>query len=437
MLEAEVAAMIAGSKLAGISPADIGRAATAALGDLESPDLRGSDLVLAGLAVLLSAGYRPAIPVLRRALAALDDPAIFENGVPVWLLAGTFAANVLWDDVAGIAWLQKCETVARHTGALRPLILALTGLAIGCASRGWLTEAERRIEDGRQLGRALGWDDTQLAGFSPLRILAYQGDIERTQLEVDALLRAADAMKCGDMARVAYSVRIVLNLGLSRYADAFEAAAMLRAQDTVHLGGEALPALVEAGARCGRPGEAAAALEELDAWASASGTPWALGLLARSSALLASEEQAERLFCEAISLLSQTTVIIDLARAHLLYGEWLRRQKRRSDACSVLRTAFEMFNEMGAIAFAQRTRKELLAAGDQTLVLAIAQGSTLTAQELHIAQLAASGLTNDEISRQLVISVNTVEYHLKRVFRKLRVASRRKLRNALPEDRRG
>src|SRR5262249_55187122 len=164
-LEAVVAAMIAGSQLTGITPSDIGRAATAALGDLESPDLRGGDLLLARLALLLSAGYCQAIPVLRRALAALDDPAIFQNGVPVWLLAGTFAANVLWDDAAGVAWLHKCETVARYTGALRPLILALTGLAIGCASRGWLTEAERRIEDGRQLGRALGWDDTQLAGF--------------------------------------------------------------------------------------------------------------------------------------------------------------------------------------------------------------------------------------------------------------------------------
>ena len=189
-----------------------------------------------------------------------------------------------------------------------------------------------------------------------------------------------------------------------------------------------LPAIVEAGLRTGRAAEAEAALIDLERYAAASGTGWAQGLLARSAALLAPQEEAAERYEKAIDLLGHTTATADLARAHLLYGEWLRRHQRPSDARPHLEEALTLFTAMGATPFAERTQAELQAAG-VTTAAPQPRNPALTARESQIASMAAAGYTNQEIANRLFITANTVEYHLKKVFRKLAIDSRRQLRD--------
>ena len=230
----------------------------------------------------------------------------------------------------------------------------------------------------------------------------------------------------------------VLANGLGRYDQALAAAEEASAYpDELGLATWStwpLPELVEAAARSGQPGRGTAALRRLSAAAAASGTDWALGIQARAEALLSEGESAEYLYCQAIDRLGRTSAAPDLARARLVYGEWLRRHGRRVDAREQLRAAHQMLTAMGADAFAERARRELVATGEtvrkRTAVLADATGQ-LTAQEAEIARLAGDGHTNPEISTRLFISPRTVEWHLRKVFTKLGISSRRQLRAAL------
>ena len=224
----------------------------------------------------------------------------------------------------------------------------------------------------------------------------------------------------------------MLYLGLARYDEAFDAATLLHAQEAVAALGASLPSLVEAGARSGHAKEAETALAELRKRAVHSQTHWARGLFSRSAALLADEATAEPLYVDAIHHLGETVVPIELARAQLLYGEWLRRQNRPTDTRDHLRTAHSMFNAIGAVAFAGRARTELAASGE-TVPWHTPTARRLTSQEAQISRLAADGATNQEIATQLFLSVNTVEYHLKKTFRKLGVTSRRRLKDHLDD----
>jgi DNA-binding CsgD family transcriptional regulator len=324
--------------------------------------------------------------------------------------------------------MARCEDLARRTGAMRPLTLCLIGGSISNAARGQLALAEQQTAEGRELGRALGWTASQLASFSATRVLAFRGDRKSLRRAIADGRAIAATRGIGDMIRVAHASEIILHLGYGEYPEAYEAATAMRRQDTIGLTAEALPAIVEAGLRSGHAAEAAAALTELERYATASGTGWALGLLARSAALLAPPDEAAGHYQKAVDLLSRTTATADLARAHLLYGEWLRRHQHPADARLHLEKALSLFTAMGATPFAERAQAELQATG-VTVAAAQPGNPALTAREHQIASMAAAGYTNQEIANRLFITANTVEYHLKKVFRKLSVDSRRQLRD--------
>jgi DNA-binding CsgD family transcriptional regulator len=230
----------------------------------------------------------------------------------------------------------------------------------------------------------------------------------------------------------------VLNNGLGRYDEALAAAEQASADSSqLGLATWSLAELIEAAARTGAPERAFGALSRLSEATSAAATDWALGIQARSIALLSGDEQAERRYLEAIERLSRTQMRAELARAHLLYGEWLRRQGRRRDAREQLRTAYQMLDAMEMAGFAERARRELVATGEsvrkRSAQAAIEASHELTAQEAQVAQLAREGLSNPEIGARLFLSPRTVEWHLRKVFTKLGIGSRRELRAALPD----
>ena len=227
----------------------------------------------------------------------------------------------------------------------------------------------------------------------------------------------------------------MLELGLGNYQAALQCALGVYENDAPYFGAQVLPNLVEAATRCGETGLAGVALGRLAERALATGTPLALGLLARSRALLAADDNAEQLYEEAIGHLEQCRVRPQLARAYLLYGEWLRRQRRRRDAREQLRIAHEMFTSMGAGAFAERARVELLATGERARQRTAEAQDELTPQEAQIARLVSQGESNRDIAAQLFLSPSTVDYHLRKVFRKVGVASRTQLARAMPADR--
>jgi DNA-binding CsgD family transcriptional regulator len=429
LLDAMELSFVTGHFISGTTGAEVGRAALA-LGAEENDHPGIDDLLLTGLATLAAAGYVQAAPLLRRAVTAMAAPDAIGNAVPGWFLDGAFAAHALWDDRARHDWLERCERAARATGALHLLQLALSCLSTVEAQTGQLSSAHARSEDSGQLARAIGWTPEEMTMLSNAELLAWRGLDAETRLTAGNAAVAAEYLRAGDMNRPGYEALMVLHLGRGRYLDAFTVASRMRADDALHFDNEALPNLVEAGVRSDHRDAAAAALAELSQRATASGTSWALGLMARSQALMA--EDPEPWYRLAISRLEETTVITDLARAHLLYGEWLRRQKRQLDARAQLRHAYDMFTDMGAPDFANRARAELAAAGERVMRQAPGKTEDLTAQEGQIVRLAADGATNQMIAGQLFISSRTVEYHLTKAFRKLKVTSRQQLQTVLP-----
>jgi DNA-binding CsgD family transcriptional regulator len=429
LLEAVELAIVTGQFISGVTVAEVGRAALAQRADGGSnPGI--DDLLLAGLATLAAEGYVQAAPLLRRAVTAMAAPDAVGATVPPWFIDGVYAAHALWDDRARHDWLERCERVARATGALHHLQQALTSLSIVEAQTGQLSSAEARGADCRQLALAIGFSPEKMAVNSNAKLLAWRGLDAAAILAADSDAAAAEYLRAGDIKRPGYEALMVLHLSRGRYQEAFQAASRMRADARLDFDNEALPNLVEAGARSDHREAAAAALAELVLRATASGTSWALGLMARSQALLEPADP-EPLYQESISHLKKTTVITDLARAHLLYGEWLRRQKRRLDARNQLQRAYDLFTSMGAPAFAHRAGVELAATGAQVQKPAPGQAGDLTAQEAQVARLAAAGATNQMIAAELFISSHTVGYHLTKVFRKLGVTSRQQLPSVL------
>jgi DNA-binding CsgD family transcriptional regulator len=390
-----------------------------------SDDATGTGLLLDGYSRLFSEGAAAGAPVLRRALDMIQRRGDVDS-----LGAGYQAAFEVWDDEALYTLAQRRTEVARATGALVALPSALSQLGYAELLAGRFDVAEARYQEESQIIRGTGRSGT--AGSSQIGffgLAAWSGEETRARALAEVCASDGVARGFGAFAGFARYGLSILELGLGNYRAAFNAA-----QDAcldIMLVTRVLPELAEAAVRCGEPAVASAAADKLAESTLASGTEWALGMLARTQALVAEDAEAEALYRAALDHLSRCRTRTSLARAHLVYGEWLRRQRRRRDAREQLRTAYELFDSMGAGAFARRAERELVATGERARRRAPETVLSLTPHEWRIAALASEGLRNSEIAAQLYVSPRTVEYHLSKVFRKLGVTSRTELAGAV------
>ncbi len=420
-LDALSAAMFAGRFAGpGGSAREVAQAASAAPRP-HAP--RGSDLLLDALAALFSDTYESAVPILRRAQVAFgtDESAIEQLR---WLWLATIASVQLWDDAGWETLSERHVRLARRTGALGDLPLALTQRVYMHLLAGELREAAWLVDEIDAATDAIG---STLAPYGKVGLAVLRGReveavdlISRTRTEVT---RRGE----GIGASVVDWAEAVLYNGLARYEDACSAALRVVDQPDLNPSTWVMPEMIEAAVRAGTPELAAETQRRLVERSRVSGTDWVLGLTARSEALLVEDQRAEALYMDAIERLGRTRIRTDLARAHLLYGEWLRRQRRRIDARGQLRTAHDLFADFGMEAFAERARVELEATGEHARRRTVDTLGQLTPQEAQISRLVAEGNTNREIAAQLFISPSTVEYHLRKVFRKLGVRSRTQL----------
>ncbi|NUR59263.1 MAG: helix-turn-helix transcriptional regulator, partial [Catenulispora sp.] len=402
---------------------------------LTSPAVRSvastsADLLLRGFALRMDGDYPQAVPELRAALSAMGrDREVIENGVRPATLA-LYAAEEAWDEVGGHEAALSAEAHERRIGALGALWSTLVVRSTWELRAGRFAAAGACLDEAEDRSAVIGQPAPGQAWR--VELLAWSGQQEQARTAAAVLVR--DLVTRHTNSGIGNWVRnclAVLDISLGRYAEAVAHARVPFDDDAAGAVPRVLPDLVEAAVRCGDHRTAKDALRRLEERAPLAGTPWALGLLARSRALMADDDQAEDLFRQALDLLGRTRVRTDLARTHLLYGEWLRRRRRRADARAELRTAYELFARMGAAAFADRARVELLATGERTRGRTVRTDHDLTPQERRIAGLAAAGATNTEIATRLFITQSTVEYHLNKVFRKLDIVSRRQLRTIL------
>jgi DNA-binding CsgD family transcriptional regulator len=393
---------------------------------------RATDLLLDALAARFSEGYGAAVPPLRQAMEAFrhkHDRGDYDSG---WLLACRIAPD-LWDDEA---WHELASTglaLARDAGALTMLPIALHyrgGVHVHASE---FNAAAALVDEADGISNATG---TARFTYTSMVLAGWRGDPAHAIGVIQASVQDAAARGEGRAIALADYATAVLHNGLGRYEHALAAAQRGCEHDDLGLCGWSLVELIEAGARSGKRDVACDALHRLEARTGAAGTDWALGVEACSRALLSTSSDAESLYREALERLTRTRMAVHLARVHLLYGEWLRREGRRVDAREHLRLAHDTFSRAGAEAFGERTRRELLATGETVRKPTERTLDQLTSQEAQIARLARNGGTNAQIGAELFISPRTVEYHLHKVFTKLDISSRRELREALPDDER-
>jgi DNA-binding CsgD family transcriptional regulator len=338
----------------------------------------------------------------------------------------------LWDDEAWHELASRGVRLARAAGALAALPIGLTYRAGLDILAGEFAGAASRLAEADAIAAATGIAHVDYA--SPL-LAASRGHESNAVELIEAFLREATARGEGRAIGHGEHASAVLYNGLGHYQAAVAAAQRACRYEDLGVFGWALLELVEASVRSGSGEVAAGAMRRLEERTRAAGTPWALGIEARSRALLSEGEAADALYCEAIERLARSRIALHLGRAHLLYGEWLRRERRRTDARDHLRTAHGMFEAMGAEAFAERAARELAATGETVRKRVPETRDELTPQEAQIARLAGDGRTSPEIGAELFISPRTVEWHLRKVFAKLGINSRRQLTIALPESR--
>jgi DNA-binding CsgD family transcriptional regulator len=431
-LEALVAAMWAGDL---DSPGAVLAAAEAARAAPPGPEPpRAIDVVLDALALRLTEGYAAAAPALTRALELLvlsPESGIDEAGRSQWLTGGRAGATValeLWDAEAWHVLAARQAQAARDTGALVDLRVALNFVAGTHLFAGELASAALMIEEDRLVAEATG---NAPIGLTQMMLAAWRGEEARASELIDATVREAKGRGLGRFVSLASYASSVLDNSLGRHEAARDAAWRAFEPDQPGFGHLGVAELAEAASRTGDVALVSAALEWLSERTRVTPSDWALGIEARIRALLGEGDVAESLFRESIERLGRTRVRVELARTHLLYGEWLRRENRRVDAREQLRAAHDMFSSMGAEAFAARARRELLATGETVRKRTVESRDELTAQEAQIARLARDGLSNPEIGTRLFISPRTVQYHLRKVFIKLGIRSRSQLDHVL------
>ena len=433
-LEALVAALWAGDlgRPGGVLAA--AEAARAAPAGPEQP--RALDVVLDALSIRLTEGYEAAAPLLTRALELLlaEDMRSDMVGRSLWLTASRASQAIaieLWDADAVHTLATRQLKVAREAGALVQLRLALNFLGGTLVYSGELSTAELLFDEDRLVAEATG---NQPVLYNDVLVAVWRGQETKATELLEAARREASARGMGRFVTSLAHLESVLSNALGRYETAREAAWRAFERDDLGFGSVVVPELAEAASRTGDAALLNTALDWLTERARVTPTEWARGIEARVRALSSDGEASEALYREALERLGRTRLRIELARTHLLYGEWLRREHRRVDAREQLRTAEEMLSTMGVEAFADRARRELLATGETVRKRSVETRGDLTAQEAQIARLANDGLTNPEIGAQLFISPRTVQYHLRKVFLKLGISSRAELERVLPGD---
>ncbi|WBQ01944.1 ATP-binding protein [Kribbella sp. CA-293567] len=397
--------------------------------DAASPP-RPSDLLLDGLVKTFTAGYEAGVPMLRVALGAFrDEPdsgRLADGQSNRWLwLAGRNAVGLLDDELVYVL-ASRHVRLARETGALATLPAALSFMTSVLTLTGELARAGELAAESTAISEAIG--AVQLR-HGAVMLAAWCGDRTVAAHLKDLTLQDVANPDGGGEVAVAQYAMAVLHNGLGNYAQAQAAAARACHSDELGLPSVALPEFIEAAVRADDPDVAMSALEQFNALALACDTPWALGLAARSRALTSAEAVAEKNYREAIEQLGQSRMRGETARAHLVYGEWLRREGRRQDAREQLRTAHVLLTDIGAHAFAARAARELGATGEHPRKRSAQPTDALTPHELQIARLVATGATTREVAAQLFLSPRTIETHLRNIFRKLGITSRRQLKD--------
>ncbi len=428
LLEAFEAALAAGRFARGAGTTEVLQAVRARPSRRDAP-ASVAGLALDGFAALAEHKDKAGVAQLRQAIAAAGQRAPGSEHLRFVFMA-PLAAYELLDDAALHASCARAVAQARSYGSPAEVAWTLGLLSYSDALAGRYTAAEDATAEARELAAATGVAADLRTGISDLAVLAWQGREAAARPLAAARLREAIQAGYGFVIGFTAISLTVLELGLGNYQ------AALRHGLNASLQGmpgeiELLPELVEAAARCGAVEDAACALDRFTVRAEATGTDWALGMLLRSRALLAQDKDAEGLYRDAIEHLGRCRIVPQLGRAHLVYGEWLRRQHRRRDARAALHGAYDILDSVGAEAFAARARMELLATGEHARRRSAGDQDELTPQELQIAGLASKGASNLEIADQLCISANTVAYHLRKVFRKLDVTKRAALAHVL------
>ncbi|WP_078067648.1 helix-turn-helix transcriptional regulator [Streptomyces jeddahensis] len=423
-MSAWMAALFAGRYAGASDLVEVSRAAGALPPPTAQPP-RPIDLALDGLALLVTAGPAAAAPALRRAANVFTGTGVtIEDGLR-WGWHAQAAASALWDDDAWRALLVRQVKLAREAGALDQLPIDLGALGTSSVWRGNFAEAASLIAEADAVCEATG---SQVAPYTAMLLASFRGNEEQALPLIETTIAEAEAGGQGIAMSYAHWVAAILHNGHGRYNEAL-AAARRASEETpgLFVSMWALPELIEAASRRENTQLAEETLARLAPITSAGGTDFGLGIEARSRALLSEPDTADDLYREAIGRLGRTHLRPELARAHLLYGEWLRRERRRSEAREQLRTAHEMFTAMGMEAFADRAARELRATGEKARKRTVETTGQLTPQETQIARLVRDGLTNKEIAGRLYLSTRTIEYHLSKVFAKLGITSRNQL----------
>jgi DNA-binding CsgD family transcriptional regulator/tetratricopeptide (TPR) repeat protein len=391
---------------------------------------RAVDTLLDGIALLVTDGRAAAAPMLLSATSAFSGEDVPVDECLRWSRFATAAGNALWDDEGVRAVSTRQIQIARDAGALGQVTVHLLALGTAAARGGDFVATASHMAEASAITEATG---THLPPYTEMVVLAMRGREAEAVSLIEGTIEQAVDVRQGIAATTAHWAAAILYNGLRRYEDARAAAeAAVSAPLDMFAAMWSLPELVESAARTEAADVARDAVERLTETTRPAGTDWGLGVEARSRALLSEGPVAERLYREAVERLRRTRLRADLARAHLLYGEWLRRAHRRVDARAQLRAAHDQFTSMRMDAFAERARTELFATGGKVRKRIVETRDELTSQERHIARLAREGLSNPEIGARLFLSPRTVEWHLRKVFTKLEIRSRHELSSALP-----